>query len=1298
MRLPKDILSGNYTKPRIFLCETNKEKICQLDTTNTKASLKFNSYSELTFEVSRTCNDLLTGETKVFPFYNKVESPRLILLENFGYFEIQGPELISDGIKEIKNVTAYSLEYVLSTKFLRDFYVNTGKVDSLEVLNADNPDSITPITLYNQTKPRLSLLHLVLEEVYGWKIGHVDASLQTLSRQFEIDRESVYDFLMNEICEKFNCYIVFNTFDNEINIYAESLTSKFIGDGETNMFTIHPPFRQIGTVSVDGYKTTRWTYNTSTGTLTLEDVPVSGAHIEVVDGALTEWETDVFVTFGNLSQEINISYDADAIKTKLVVTYGDDLDIREANLGLPYLVDLSYYYTVDQMGQELYDAYTAYLQKSNQYQSEYTNNSKEMLEIANKIDFAENRLSLEYSVATSVNETTVGTYYVKVGTSPNHYYKEVTLPADYNVNTVYYSNATTNLQDTVDGNVRKLYEALKKYFNNIGDWGNELKELSNVFDFMETYTISWLYEQLNAVSLDRTKNKNVETSISNFLNKMWDQVGRTPLKTLYYEQYKQIQIVDIESGWSQENNENYGSYYPVILYLNSIEKAISDRDKEIEGYESQYKEIQEKNIAISNELLMDENFTEDQLIRLNAFLREDELHLDDIVETDITTMSESFVLKQDAMESGRIELQKLCQPQLQFAMSMANIYALPEFEPIISQFQLGNVIKVGLRSDYIKQSRLLQVDINLDDFSDFSCEFGELTNLRSQSDIHADLLSQAISAGKNVAKNSGYWTKGSDQANIIDLRLQEGLLNSIEALKATEGNQHVYFDKYGLHLEAVNPDTGEVDDKRVWLVNNQIVFTDDGFKTSRSALGEFTVGDETYYGLLAQAVIAGYIEGSQIKGGTIQIGLQSDGTYAFEVHEDGSVTMNGGSTVGGSSITEIVSGQYSCSIAFLSGSNMFMGNDKYIVAQAVLYKGNEEIDPPVTNEYYEGTVVIDEETGVITTDLDGEFEQGQYIYFIYQTSSNYNIVLAKYTNNSWMIANDDIYQYVYQNNSSSGASRIALIEKSNVEQAFNLEFSVLDYTTSGDDVTENGRIIATASSFIFNIKNTIVSETPPVSPEEGQLWVDISNGGSVLKMYTSNGWINVNEQSGGAIYTSRPISYSEGDLWILADGEQCGNYGPGSILKAVVSAYSENLNESHWIDAMEETTTTLKNIRESFTWDETGIKIAKRVVDSDGNVSTPFYVHIDSTRMGFHSRSEVNGSIDDVEVVHVGNNSATIQNATFEGNDGTIINNDIVVNGNSTFNNAINMRNLNITSGFIFQVEDDGSFSLALTN
>ena len=896
MRLPRNILSKNYARPRLFLCETDKEKIAQLNITSLKGSLKFNSTSELDFEVGRFYNDAITGKSLVNPYYDKIEALRLLYLEGFGYFEIQGPELTGDGIKECKNITAYSYEYTLSQKYLSDFYVNTGEVNSIEVINAEDENHIVPVTLYNPSNKKLSLLHLILENAYGWKIGHVDASLQTLSRQFEVDRESIYDFIINEICEQFNCYAVFDTIDNTINLYAESLTSKFIGDGETNVFVISPPFAQIGTVSVDGYKTTRWEYNTNTGVLALEDVPESGAHIEVVDGALTEWETDVFVTFDNLAQDVKVSYDADSIKTRLVVTYGDDGDIREANLGLPYLTDLSYFYTVDWMGQDLYDAYTAYLQKTNQYQSEYTNNSQKMIDIVRYIDFEESRLSLGYSVVQSVNSETVGTYYVRGGSAPNYYYTEVSLPSDYNANTTYYRLDTANLNET---KVSNLFTAFKKYFNNEDDWEKEFGKLSDDFKFMETVTLDTLVSELKKVTENRVTNNAVESAINTFLSEMWNELGRTPLKMLYYEPYKKVQITNIEAGWSQSDNQNYNYYYPVVLMLNSIEEAIAKRDKSISEYEKSYKDIQEKNASISSELAMTNNFTEGQLIRLSAFLREDELQLDDIVETDQDSIADSFKIKQDAMEAGRIELQKLCQPQLQFSMSMANIYALPEFEPIIDQFQLGKVIKVGLRSDYIKQSRLLQVDINFDDFSDFSCEFGELTSLRTQSDIHADLLSKAIQAGKSVANNSGLWTSGADKANSIDLKLQEGLLNSIEALKAMDGSQNAFMDKYGIHLEAVNPETGEISDKRVWMVNNQIVFTDDGFKTSKTVLGEFTVDGETYWGLLAQAIISGYIEGSKIVGGIIKIGEQDDGSYAFEVHEDGSVTMNGGSSIKG---------------------------------------------------------------------------------------------------------------------------------------------------------------------------------------------------------------------------------------------------------------------------------------------------------------------------------------------------------------------------------------------------------------
>lgn len=900
MRLPKNLFTGTYVKPKIFLCETDKQKMGVLNTTDTNVSLKFNTYSELSFNIDRTYIDTLTGEKHTHLFYDRVEHPRLILLDNIGYFQIQAPDMSSDGFRESKTITAYSSEYALSQKYIIDLHVNTGEVDSVEVIYSEETCSaLEPVIFCNEANPRLSLLHLALEGIYGWKIGHVDESLKTLARSFDIDRQSVYDFLMNDVCEKFNCYIIFDTLKNEINIYAEAMSAKFIGDGRTKTFTVSPPFYKIETVSIDGYKTTQWAYNKKTGVLTFQSAPKNGTNIEIVDGGLTEWETDVFITYENLAKEMQVSYNADDIKTQLTVTYGDDLDIREINMGSPYITDLSYYYTVDWMGQDLYNAYTAYLKKSQQSQTQYTKNSQEMLEISDQMYYEEHRLSTEYSIA-AVDSNTIGTYYLRDYSNGSYFFKEVALPDDYKANTTYYQFDGVKLTSE---KVNDIYMAIRDNFMNGSV--EKINALTDAFKFMEdsSYDIEYLSRYLSGNRTPQQK----KTYVMNFLKEMWNQVGRTPLKSIYQATFKTIQSTNID--WAQEHidpdgnityHENYPWYYAILLFLESIDISIADRDAKIEKMQQVYDTLQTTNIKISNDLLMENNFTEEQLIRLSAFIKEDELHVEDIIETEYDTLEDSFKVKQDAMEAGRIELNKRCQPQLQFSMTMANIYAIPEFEPIIDQFQLGKVIKIGLRKGYIKQSRLLQVDMNLDNLSDFQAQFGELTSLNNQSDIHADLLSQAIQAGKSVASSQDNWNTGVDKAISTDIKIQQGLLDATTVLKSMDGSQGTEIDKYGIHLRKVNPDTGEIDPKQGWITNNMMAYTDNNWLSSKSVFGEYQIKGESSprWGLLADACIASYIEGSTLVGGKIGIGERDDGSYNFSVNYEGHMIAQSADVIG----------------------------------------------------------------------------------------------------------------------------------------------------------------------------------------------------------------------------------------------------------------------------------------------------------------------------------------------------------------------------------------------------------------
>lgn len=894
MKLPFDILSQNYVKPKLYLCETDKKRICQIETISLSGSFKFNAYSELNFSVGRTYTNMVTGETLTNPFYNKIEALRLVYLDGFGYFEIQDPEITSDGIKEIKNITAYSLEYRLSQKYLENLKVNTGDVDSVEVIAAGGSPNVIPVTLLNDVHKDLSLLDLTLEKIYDWKIGYIDPSLKTMSRQFDISRASVYDFIVQDICEKFNCYAIFDTINNKINLYAEALVTKHIGDGESNTFIVTSAYDEVDTVTIDSYKTTQYSYYVVTneateqkiGYVVFETPPDSGARIEITDGSQKKWQTDVYVTFDNLAQEVNISYSAEDIKTVLTVKGQDDLDIREVNMGLPYIVDLSYYYTVDWMGQDLYDAYTKYLQNNNKAQTEYADNSEKMFEIAGRIAYETNRMSLEYSEANHVTSTTVGTYYVKCGTDDaDYYYKEVKLPDEYNANVKYYMLDGTDLD--VD-KFSKLYTALQTYFSSKDKKDvSEFGKIKESFMFVKNYTIETL---INALS-KATSTKQKDDAILKFFDEMWDQLGQSPLNSLYLVPYKSKEATNAEAGWNNSNNANYWMYYPVTLVIKSIEKEIEDRKQVIKTYQEQYNTLEKRNNEIAKGTSIYNNFTHEQLIRLSPFLREDEYTDDNFVETDSDTIEMLMKTKQELLECGKIELAKLCEPKLAFSMDMANIYALKEFDPIIHQFQLGNLINVAIRDDYIKKARLLAVDINFDDFSDFSCEFGELTSLRNPSSIHADLLANALTAGNSVASGQSYWDKGADLATSTDIKIQNGLLNAINGIY--NDDKSVLIDNHGILLRQVL-DNGEYSPYQIWLTNNNILVSTDSFETAQTGIGVFEVDGKELYGVLAKAVLSGYIESSTIVGGTINIG-----NGAFVVHEDGSVTMNGGNTIAG---------------------------------------------------------------------------------------------------------------------------------------------------------------------------------------------------------------------------------------------------------------------------------------------------------------------------------------------------------------------------------------------------------------
>lgn len=1533
MQLPKDLLSDTYRAPNVVLCQTNKEKICKLNVTNLEGTFKFNAYSEISFDVPSIYCDIITGETKPTPYYDYVEGLRLVYLEGFGYFQLQDPEIDGNGIQEYKHINAYSLEYSLSQRYIENFTINAsdleGAVSSIDEVKLYNPDDIAH-----------SLIHLVLQKAYGWTVGHVDDELKNQRRSFEIDRQSIYDFIMNDMCETFKCYVEFDTINNRVNFYAENEVERFIGDGKTNGFKLQGGVSADTEITINGHVVTEYKYNQDTKELSFNNIPAQGDIIEVSN----EFNTDVIVSFENLSNDMKVNYSADDIKTVLTVKGADDLDIRNVNFGLPSIMNLDYYCTPEWMGDSLYQEYKYYMDKQSKYMSgfyskdisgsteeyfdvkttsedfvagvvqqlpvqsaqeqfnvngdtvsynidkvikkykinseieeiavniknetfnepnmqvetitvqedvatftfdgsyiftlpsdfnfnensivkiegkevdntnyEYSNNK---LEITNKsllttgntvevitcenkfviesvitkdskiiINGARELMSSEYSYVTNGNEkyltinvslsvgdeikisTPNGTLFTSVQVSIPSGYAIAAVKVDendvkYTVNTTgstitindtdaikygsiieveYIQNRFTleklrdkvvsveingtdfskyeldgaqltinglSVGDTIrvesidtqfdlsddddkeivsvmvngekqqgynlDGNILtinelnpsdrvvinlvnnkfesqqydkqilsvkinsqkvnytfsdnvvtvsnldllfsgeqiviefvpksfslslpkdkivsvlvdgkeigvKQYEydySIKKltisldnllinssvvvasidtHFDvkqlsaneniaavcilrhsndgktqeltvDVNDYTYDKNEnslvvndsrlsqddivlfktinksfvvsnsnkaltsvrindnitkdytfnssiltittslgigdtvsaefLDNHFmlqndigskhivekkspDSMLTETISegedgYLYDKttkaltvyaalengdklivktieaenaLSVVESNAGDGEILRTDVSPKLDSyepkagdyvVWVEGYTETLKRLYelidsrlteensvpdeykitekivtpenFEQaglylpeasidnlgevykivnqdnngnevaskyyvceikvsivkneqtgkdeqkytyvwnernlvvgaeginslkekkdiYLSIQDVQIAAEWDKKDadSDEYKAYINNLNKLNAINKELENKQKKVEDIQAEIQKVNDEITLISEDISVNKNFTPENLDRLSLFLREDEYSDDCFYVSEIDTDLDKINTQKELLVAGQKELKKISQPKLSFSASMRNIYAMPEFAPILNQFSLGNFVKVKMRDDFIKKARLLEVQLNFSDLSNFSCTFGDLLSAKDQGDIHADLLSQAVSAGKAVASGSSYWQKGYDVATAIDERIRNGLIDATTSIKSNSAGQSVSWDNYGIHLRKVVD--GVLDNHEGWITNNKFLYSDDNFQTTKSVFGNYTINGEEYWGILAGCVRAGLVEGSSIVGGQICIGEQEDGSYAFMVDKDGTVTMNKG--------------------------------------------------------------------------------------------------------------------------------------------------------------------------------------------------------------------------------------------------------------------------------------------------------------------------------------------------------------------------------------------------------------------
>lgn len=418
---------------------------------------------------------------------------------------------------------------------------------------------------------------------------------------------------------------------------------------------------------------------------------------------------------------------------------------------------------------------------------------------------------------------------------------------------------------------------------------------------------------------------------------------------------------------------------------------------------------------------------------------------------------------------------------------------------------------------------------------------------------------------------------------------------------------------------------------------------------------------------------------------------------------------------------------YTAEINFFNGNNVFARDQEFLAGYIQLYKNNSMAEHMPATSYSMGQV--NEESGIITASVTN-VDEDALMYFIYNTNGDYKIVLGKYNSGTWKVHNVET-KYVYESNVNSNIrSNVFIVSKADITRSLNVDVHVYtDVLTTAENVITPNRntLVAMTKATIIDLNDTVVSNQEPAYKYDGQMWFDTTE--EVLKVYKmdesgqSGSWVPASiQQTGKTVYVEKPQSYNKGDLWIVEDGvtvesyiaeqvtqETAGDYyvfenneyvlktlpaeynatskyylkftyTAGTTLTAIADSKtadgSNEFNPTHWTAVNPTLINVQDNVMHYFkTNPETGLRI--------GQVNQSFYVNIDSKQMGFYVNNDLK--------VHVGVDSTSIKNLTVE--------RSADFNCEVTLDNKINIVNTNTSTntsfpGFVWQIEDDGGFSL----
>ncbi|MCI8609012.1 MAG: hypothetical protein HFE73_05165 [Firmicutes bacterium] len=821
---------GKAEYPPLFLKTLANEPICPINCYGFEAEFRYNDISEIRFTVASMIEE--DGQLVPNPCFDEIKGMRLIDMGPYGMFVLINPQKTSDGPREIKNCTAYSDEYRLN-------YVQAPVFDD-ETLMLYNP-----VPLGETDAGSNDLMHMVLEKCPDWSIAYVAPTLSSRYRTFSSANESVYSFLMNTVQESYNCIITFDSRKKEIYIH---------------------------------------------------------------DAAMAAPQSDVFLDKANLVTSLDIEEKSDEIVTVLSV-YGDsDTSIQPVNvLASDKIYNLDYFIGVGDIPKDLglkwkswshqcriyqkifSDLYSKFYHDQSIYQTNLTKKSVLEGELTTLKD------ELDAHIIDALNDGDVDKTSVYEDLEEIKQQIEAEITAKEGEITAMESQLEA-LKSNVDTDLSSMKEitrlcAFQNYFT-----PEELAVLRQFFkeDSISdsTYAIPNLSDRPLAakkitadspisVSIDYA-NLYEASEYSDLTTEEWSALDIPPDQKAELRQitdnlhtsYLGQKFYRIHSGRCAVNGGKDFDLKGSLVSSSLSHSKTPNSDGSYDGMVSftiNEPVVNGDAISYTNALLV----ASCKIQGLSCVTSPDPGSADsmtfEMVDGILTLTADSSIqqrmyLLQDLYDYGVTCLENLAYPAYEFRMDASNFLFAPEYRQFHDTFALGHTAYLEYAQDFYLRPIMTGIKIQYDNWPSLELVFSNRYRSNDPDFKLADTIGKAAKTAASLDASKFRYTdfQYSGVKNDVE-ELMSGVLDVAKKSIINSAGQDVLIDAQGIHLRKYDQTSGSFDPGEIRLINNQIVFTNDGWDTASLAIGKLKTPDNSStMGIVGQSIIGEILIGNKL--------------------------------------------------------------------------------------------------------------------------------------------------------------------------------------------------------------------------------------------------------------------------------------------------------------------------------------------------------------------------------------------------------------------------------------------------